>query len=210
MILDIHTHQIPPRPRAIVSVSAGELLPMEGQYYSVGIHPWHTMEAPPASVIESLRKEAALPCVAAIGECGYDALKGGPAFRQLQVLKMQVELSEELRKPLILHDVKAHDIILGCHRDLSPSMPWAIHGFRGKPELARMFARKGMYLSFSDKFNSAALAMMLEEYPDRILAETDESPLSIEKIVETLSASAGRDLTPLLEKNAASFFRFCV
>ena len=41
-ILDIHTHRPAPQPEALVCVSPADFNPVEGQFYSVGIHPWET------------------------------------------------------------------------------------------------------------------------------------------------------------------------
>lgn len=197
-LLDIHTHHPAPQPEAIISIPAGEFSPAEDQFYSVGIHPWDTMAAPTEEFWKALETAASRPDVLAIGECGVDTLKGGPMFRQLQVLKRQIELSERLGKPLIIHDVKAHDVITGLRRDLMPTQPWVIHGFRGKPTVAKMLTDAGMYLSFGEKFNAESL----QQTPaDRILAETDESSLSITEIITVLSTAAGRDLTEEIASN---------
>lgn len=166
---------------------------MPDQKYSVGIHPWSTIEAPSSELWSELERICALPMVVAIGEAGIDAAKGGPMFRQLQVLKRVVELSESLGKPLVLHDVKAHDIIIGVRRDLNATQPWIIHGFRGKPTVAKMLLDAGLYLSFGEKFNPDSLAATPL---DRLLAETDDSPLTIQEVIAALSASLGQDLTP--------------
>lgn len=208
MILDIHTHRAAPYPEGIVSLLScnPDLIP--GQLYSIGIHPWSTgseaagsedstgYNTPPT--LEQLRKLASDPSVVAIGECGVDILKGGPMFRQLQLFKAQVEISESVRKPLIIHSVKASDVMLGLKRDLNPSQLWIIHGFRGKPQLASQLLNAGFYLSFGEKFNPETISMMPR---DKILAETDESLLDIRQIISNLSEAAGADLTPGIERN---------
>lgn len=209
-ILDCHTHHPAPQPQGIISLTptdyaelkaAGGLLPE--QAYSVGIHPWTTLDSPSPEVWEALESAAADPQVVAIGEAGVDLLKGGPMFRQLQVLKRQIELSESCAKPLILHDVKAHDILVGLKRDLLPAQPWIIHGFRGKPSVATMFLNAGMYLSFGEKFNPDSLTVVPA---DRLLAETDESSLSIEEIIAALSAATKRNLSTEIEANTSAVF----
>ena len=114
------------------------------------------------------------------------------------MFKRHVELSESLRKPLVIHDVKGHDIIAGARRDLAPTQPWVIHGFRRKPEVAEMLLRAGCYLSFGEQFNADTLRATPE---DRILAETDESPLDITEVIASLSAAYGKDLTPTIAEN---------
>lgn len=204
-MLDIHTHHPAPQPSGVISLRIGvdpvdALLP--GQAYSAGIHPWDSLNPPTPEILDILRETVARPEIVAVGECGVDTVSGGPMFRQLQLFRTHVEVSEEYRKPLVIHDVKAHDVVIGLRRDLQPSMPWVIHGFRGKPQVAEMLLRAGCYLSFGERFNADTLRMMPA---DRILAETDESQLSIEEIIRRLSDAAGHDMIALIESNTAVF-----
>lgn len=187
--VDIHTHKDAPQPDAVISLSLPEqlgLLPWTQdeatgfvQLYSVGIHPWDAAKFN-AEVASTLEKAAGLPYVVAIGECGIDLVhKEVPLFRQMEVFKFQIEMSERVKKPLIIHDVKAHDIIIGLRRDMKPSQPWIIHGFRGKPSVAQMLLKAGCLLSFGEKFNPDTVRLI---EPDKILTETDCSPLSIHDI----------------------------
>lgn len=198
MLIDCHTHKFAPYPEGIISLSTFDQPIEEGQLYSAGIHPWDTAEPVTEETWTLLETLAENPAVAMIGECGVDLLKGGAMYRQLQVLKRQVDISERVGKPLLLHCVKAADIILGLKRDLKPSQPWIIHGFRGKPAQARQLTDKGIYLSFGEKFNAETVMQMP---PGLMLAETDESVLSIEEIVGALSEAADRDLAATLAAN---------
>lgn len=212
-VLDIHTHHPAPAPEAVVVLSATDLavsypspedVPLlPEQAYSVGIHPWSLqLQAPSQAAIEMLEHLAERENVVAIGETGLDALRPAPMFRQLQVFHRHIELSERLHKPLIIHDVKAHQEIIELYREYRPAMHWAIHGFHGKPTVADMFTRLGIYLSFGENFNADTLAAMP---PELLLAETDESSLSIGEIIGRLSAAAGIDMQPLVAANARTF-----
>ena len=200
--LDIHTHHDPPQPGAVVAVSPGDFNPIDGQYYSVGIHPWDTTANIPESSWEELRNAAENPAVKALGEAGLDKINGGLFFRQMIVFKRQIDISEQLNKPLIIHDVKAHDVIVGLKRDLNPTQKWAIHGFRGKPTVAKMMTDAGIYLSFGEKFNPETPLSVPENF---ILAETDDSPLTIEEVISNLSSNMGRDVTTLIAANTINF-----
>ena len=200
--LDIHTHHPAPQPEAIVSVTAKEFLPLESQHYSLGIHPWETGKEPSPEEWAEFKQMAALPNIAAIGECGIDKLRGGLLFRQMIIFKRQIDLSEELAKPLIIHDVKAHDIIVGLKKDLNPTQKWLVHGFRYKPTVGRMMTEAGIYLSFGEIFNEETLKSVPREM---ILAETDESLLPIEEIIANLSRVYGEDLTETILFNTREF-----
>ena len=201
-ILDIHTHRHAPQPDAVVCVSPENFNPIDNQLYSVGIHPWLTAEGIPDELWDALEEAAKHPQVVAIGECGIDLVKGGPLYKQMLVMKRQVELSERIGKPLIIHCVHAHDIVIGLKKDLKPTQKWLVHGFRGKPTVAAMFCKAGIALSFGDKYNDSSV----KDVPEGMLfAETDESEVSIEEIITRLSVLAGRDLTPEIARDSALF-----
>lgn len=200
MILDIHTHHPAPCAQAVVNASADSFSPVPQQLYSLGIHPWHTspdLITLPADFIAL----AASPQVVTIGECGIDTMRGAPMWVQLKLFKAQALLAEELDKPLIVHDVKAHEIIVGMRKELHARSPWIIHGFRGKPQVAQMLLRAGCKLSFGERFN----ADTLREVPtDAIFAETDESQLPIRAIIEAMSQVRGEDMLPAIAANTAT------
>lgn len=201
-ILDIHTHHTPPLPEAVVSVSADEFDPIEGQLYSVGIHPWLTLEDIAAESWQRLEEAAANSQVVAIGECGIDLIKGGPLYRQMQVFRRQVSLSEKLGKPLVVHCVHAHDIVIGMKKDIVPVQKWLVHGFRGKPTVAEMFIKAGIGLSFGKNYNERSV----KEVPlDMLYAETDEADITISEVITGLSALTGQDLTDRIITNSGIF-----
>ena len=205
MILDIHTHHPAPQPCGVIAVNPSEFQPIPDQFYSIGIHPWDIGGEINEDTWESLEKYASDPQVVAIGECGIDLLKGGHLFKQMQVFKRQIDLSEKIHKPLIIHDVRAHDVIVGLKRDLKPTQQWMVHGFRGKPTVAKMLNDAGIWLSFGEKFNPLSLQAVPVEM---ILAETDESEMSIFEIIKTLSAVKGTDLTQDIARNVGRFINF--
>lgn len=201
-ILDIHTHHSAPQPDAVVSVSADMFNPIEGQLYSVGIHPWLTCGEIPDELWEKLEEAARHPQVVAIGECGIDLVKGGPLYKQMLVMKRQIELSEEVGKPLVIHCVHAHDIVIGLKKDLKPTQNWLVHGFRGKPTIARMFTDVGIWLSFGATFNDKSVGIVPS---GMLLAETDESEVSIEDVITKLSVLSGRDVKSEIEQDSLVF-----
>ena len=80
--------------------------------------------------------------------------------------------------------------------------PWLVHGFRGKPTIAKMLTDTGIWLSFNDKFND----MSVTETPIQfMLAETDESETPIADIITKLSSLKGEDLTATISENVARF-----
>lgn len=169
-ITDVHTH-VARTPHAIISVGPDDERP-GGYYYSVGIHPWDTaadsaeLERRLDAVREAVRDEAVL----AVGECGIDRLRGGDAATQRRLFEAQARIAEECGKPLIIHVVRAIDDIIAIRRRLRPTVPWIIHGFRGKPEQARQLTALGFHLSAGPRTPAATLAAIP---PDRLLRESD-------------------------------------
>lgn len=184
--LDIHTHHPAPQPYGVVSATLEDFNPVEGQRYSLGVHPWTVKAVPDRAFWEEFERKASHPSVVAIGECGIDRIKGAPLFIQMIVFKQQILISEKLGKPMVIHDVKAHDQILGMRKDGDLRQNWVIHGFRGKPTIGKMYTDAGIYLSFGEKYNPETLKSMPRGL---ILSETDESSLTIQEVISNLSAT---------------------
>lgn len=184
MIKDIHTHR-PDAREAVISVNPWEFNPVEGLYYSVGIHPWQAARAAEAD-FDRLAECATSGNVLMIGECGIDKLRGGDLPMQMSVFERHIALSEQVCKPLVLHCVRASNELCRLRRVLRPRMPWVVHGFRGNAHVAGQLLDAGFYLSYGERFNPEALAITPA---DRLLAETDESLLPIDEIHRRLAAS---------------------
>lgn len=211
--LDIHTHRQPSHPRdAIVNCYPETFAPQAEGNYSVGIHPWQAGQIAGDDGLhvaaERLRSLLRHPQVLAVGEAGIDKLTDAPVEWQLRLFEQQARLAEEAGKPLIIHLVKAAEELLRLKRTLHPSVPWIIHGFRGKEELAREYLRHGFCLSFGEKYQEAALRTVPE---DRLFIETDESTVPVRELYvraarvrgvspETLEESVRRNVRNLFFK----------
>ena len=194
MFPDLHTHRTDARPgEAVVclppDVHPDTFSPQEGFSYSAGWHP----QSMPDNLLEgrsALLRLLALPSVTAIGECGIDrTVASSPLERQQEAFLMQIELSERLQKPLILHVVRAFDLLLGVHKLVRPRMPWIVHGFRGKPATAVQLIEAGMYVSFGAHFNEKSVVACPTE---RLFVETDaNSEISLSGLYRDLAALKG-------------------
>jgi TatD DNase family protein len=124
-------------------------------------------------------------------------------FQQITVLKRQIEISERVGLPMVMHDVKAHDILVGMRRDLKPTQQWAIHGFRLKASVAEMLLRAGFWLSVGPEFNPDALKVIPRE---RLLTETDDFSVNIEDVVTRIANALGdEELRNKISENSAEF-----
>lgn len=171
---DIHTHDLDAGPDAVICIDPTERpIPAvrADRFYSVGIHPWRADIAAPSDWAE-LERLAALPNVVAIGEAGLDALRGPEREVQMPVFLKQARLAEKLGKPLIIHAVKSNAELISLIRSERPSVPWIIHGFRGKPQLARQLTGCGFHLSLGKRFNPSVPA----EIPPSLLHRESDTP----------------------------------
>lgn len=146
-------------------------------WFSCGVHPWYSEDAEPQ--LKFLKEIAGDPRIVAIGEAGLDKLKGPDLKTQQTIFEQQVQLSEQLQKPLIIHCVKAWEELLHIKKLYKPRQPWIIHGYKGKVELAKQLLSHGFLFSINERFNDDAI----REIPlDRLFCETDISETSIEDI----------------------------
>ena len=142
-LFDIHTHQIlledndDPYHSCILDVYPLEFEVAKGTYerhsFSCGIHPWYSEDSD--AQMKYLTEIAADSRIIAIGETGLDKIKGPSLSVQTPVFKRHIELSEQLKKPLIIHAVKAWEQLFHIRKETNPTQPWIIHGFRGNPQV---------------------------------------------------------------------------
>lgn len=176
---------------------------------TVGIHPWLTASATPAD-LDTLRRAASDPAVAAIGEIGLDRLRGAAMPLQEELLEAQLRIASKAGKPVVLHIVRAFDRLEAVRKRLGPAMPEAaIHAFRGNAALARQLTAAGLLLSIGPKFNVEAVRTI----PDtRLLIETDtETGLPESNPGEVLQAVAearGDEAEALASTVNANFMHF--
>jgi TatD DNase family protein len=165
------------------------------QACSFGIHPWYLNEGNFSHLITRVSTMTCHSNMIAIGETGFDKLRGPSMELQHNAFEAHITISETSRKPVIIHCVKAWDELLEVHKTSRPEMPWLIHGFRGSKELGAQLVSKGMYLSFWFGFIiRPESALLLKSLPsDRIFFETDGSDIDIKEIYR--KAATDMDLT---------------
>ena len=107
-----------------------------------------------------------------------------------------MEFAEKYELPLIIHCVKAMDELLALRKERAPKQPWIWHGFRGKPDQAKLLLQIGFYLSFGMHYSSEAMNVV----PDsRLFLETDDSLLDIEDILCQAARVRGVEVEALRE-----------
>jgi len=210
--IDFHTHHAEGSHDtvAVRNLMAGEEVPHDfppNTTFSAGIHPWYLTAELLDEMKTGLILTLAHPHVIAVGEAGFDQLRGPSHAVQLSAFYFQAELAEELRKPFIIHCVKAWDSLLKARKELNPEMNWVIHGFRGNPKLALSLVEAGFWFSLGIKGLTEEVLNVIPA--GKLLLETDDSKENIRGVYKGYSAitrTGDREVTGKIRNNFNSLF----
>lgn len=210
--IDIHNHGGKPQKgrfcvENLMAHETGVPDSEDGLAYTYGIHPWHLTKESFKEQIEKVRINSGHANVIAIGEAGFDRLRGPDTEFQKQAFEEQILIAGERSKPIFIHCVRAWDELLASQKRMKPSKPWLVHGFRGKKELAMQLISKGMYISFWFEFimRSESSDLVRNLPADRIFLETDGSGTDIRKIYEKVAVDLKIDTGKLKEQIFSNF-----
>lgn len=197
---DFHTHH-EGRPYSICQ--AGKNTIETETHLSLGIHPWEVVLNWEKDFEKIKQKSVQNLRVLALGESGFDRLKGPQISLQKEAFFAQANLATRLEIPLILHCVKAHDLLLEYLKSEKnpPNMIW--HGWNQKPELASQLLPFPIYFSFGKQVlhPESNSAKWLTICPiNRVFFETDDSELKIESIYQSASLSLQLPVARLAEQ----------
>ncbi|HBG40865.1 MAG TPA: hypothetical protein DDZ96_13470 [Porphyromonadaceae bacterium] len=212
ILYDVHTHQIiledsdDPYHSCILDVYPLQFEVAKESYtrhsFSCGIHPWYSEDSD--QQMAYLTEIAPDPRIVAIGETGLDKLKGPSFDVQIPVFKRHIVLSEKLRKPVIIHCVKAWEELIRVKRETVPSQPWIIHGYRGKPELTKRLVKEGFLFSVGDTINAASMPLIPIH---SLFCETDEDEMNIRDVYIQAAESLQMDVETFSEHIARNVHR---
>lgn len=195
LYIDFHTHHLPTENGVVAVVDGRD---------TWGIHPWQVGQSPLPKDLEEA-SEVDWETLLAVGECGLDALRGASMERQEEVFLQHIALSERLGKPLIVHCVKAIDRLLRLRREQKPTMPWMLHGFRGKPQQLRSLLDAGFYIGFGFRHNAESLRLCPAE---RLLLESDDQPQSITLLYRKVAEERGIEVADLCDEMGKNYRKF--
>ncbi|MFN8349534.1 MAG: TatD family hydrolase [Spirosomataceae bacterium] len=190
--LNFHTHifPFPSEERGIYNLPVQEI-PQWGtsrrNWVSVGIHPWYVDTENWQEELERIEKIATRENVKAIGECGLDRLIPLPIDQQLMVFEAQVAIAERIRKPVIIHCVRAFNELLAWKNRYKPKVPLIVHGFNNKWETAQQLLKHDFYFSLGTSLLQADsnAAKILPNLPvSRLFLENDDRPIPVQKVYE--------------------------
>jgi TatD DNase family protein len=194
-----------------------------GVWAALGIHP-HQAADPDASRLDELRELLTDERAVAVGETGLDFYRDyAPRDRQRDLFVHQLELADELGKPVVVHTRAADEETAIALEAFAGTV--VLHCF-SSPELLPLALERGYYVSFAGNVTypkAEELREAAREVPaDRLLAETDSpyqspqprrgrpnEPANVVHTVAALAEARGEDVTVLsaqLDANAAAAF----
>ncbi len=141
-------------------------------YAAVGIHP-ENIGGGTVNEIKTLAKHK--KCVA-IGEIGLDYYwVSDNKEQQKELFSQQLDLANEINKPVIVHDRDAHSDTLELLKKHRPK--GVVHSFSGSSEMAKEILKLGMYIGIGGVItfkNAKKLPEVVKMLPEnRFLLETD-------------------------------------
>ncbi|MBR2770905.1 MAG: TatD family hydrolase [Bacteroidales bacterium] len=210
--INIHTHTAKSDDNLIqiVNLNLNRPCPEQG-HYSYGIHPW-TLDKADFQVNEALNKlkeDLQRPQVIALGEAGLDKFHAD-FDQQIKVFERQIVLSENLKKPMILHVVKSNNEIIALRKKHKAKQPWIVHGFNGTAQDAAQLTQHGIFLSVGesllhpDRKIYKSLKFIDLDY---LFIETDMAEIGIETIYEAAANLLEMDIVSLQKQIFANFAR---
>lgn len=152
----------------------------ENIYATAGIHP-HDAGSVENNYIEKLRKLLENYKIVAVGEMGLDYFRNiSNPDEQKQVFKKQLNLAQEINKPIVFHNRDADKDTIKILSDFS-KVNGVAHCFSSSYDTAIKLIEMGFYISFSGNltFKNSHLPEVAKKLPlDRLLVETDSPFLS--------------------------------
>lgn len=171
-----------------------------------GLHPWHVAKENPGWE-EKLRGFLSAFPASLVGETGLDGFR--PDFDgQLKSFERQIELAAELKRPLIVHAVKA----FSRFGELWKKLPdrFMFHSFNAGVGQLREILRYGGYVSFGASIlkNRDCERIVAAVPGDRLLFESDgpyqprekggtSSPFFIPELLSVFAGIRGEDVEEL-------------
>jgi len=192
---DFHHHK-KNNPYGVYSIDFGAIPP--DSPYSIGIHPKDIIVGSLEEQLNWLKANITQNCLA-IGECGLDSIVPVPQNIQEQVFQRQIMISNEVRKPLIIHCVRKFYEVISFKKKAEQAV--IIHGFNKKQRIAEDLLKNNFYLSFGKAvLYHLSLQDIVKNTPlNRLFLETDNEYFNIEELYSKVSELKGISLDKLNE-----------
>lgn len=153
----------------------------DGVYFAIGISPSEADNIP-KNWDTQVYERARLQKVIAVGETGLDYYKKfGDKHTQIELFISQIKISNEIKKPLIIHNREAGADIIDILKNKKPTQPIVYHCYSGGLSFATQSFKEfeNLFVSFSGNITYKGQKELYESVKnipiDRIVIES-ESP----------------------------------
>mgnify|MGYP000060584584 CR=1 FL=1 len=187
--VNIHTHLIDGNPNNLSITdwyTANEAQRKNMHFFSAGIHPWFIDVIHVEKQFQELMEQALKVNCKAIGECGLDKLKGPDLSFQILLFEKQINLAIQLKLPVMVHCVKAFDVLSTIIKKYQNQTIFIIHGFNQNEQIAAQMLKLGACLSFGKALlnvKNEKLKRIFEQTPDeQLFVENDDASCPIVEI----------------------------
>ncbi|MCX6219588.1 MAG: TatD family hydrolase [Bacteroidia bacterium] len=183
--INFHTHKLSTQDGVITVYN--QLLHEDAgipkQLYSAGLHPWHADKLSAAELSRILDLHGSSSNLVALGETGLDKVCKIPIQLQQDIFELQLNKAVILRKPVIIHCVKAWEEMLEITRHYH--IPMILHGYNGSDQLTANLVKRGFFFSIGPMIlnPNSKIGHAIQFIPlSSVLCETDESDQSIQSV----------------------------
>lgn len=215
--INVHTHQYLKEPKILQIVNLfpnqlNEIAKKENLFYSIGIHPWYINENSFKKDLQIIEKNSKNEKILALGEIGLDLKTKISLGIQKEIFLKQHTVAEKVKKPVILHCVKAFNELFKLKKEIKPSIPWIIHGYNSNSQIANELIKNEIYISlgYNVLVDNSNAQKVLSKIPDDLLfIETDEHEIRIEEIYRKICEVKGieiYELRNIIERNFTNVF----
>jgi TatD DNase family protein len=215
MYLNIHTHTYQNNAQNLcilnVILKKSGATEYPNKPFSVGLHPWYLdwyAHGQPLQDIFPVNN----PNFIAIGECGLDWHCKTPRDLQYDLFKQQIQLAKTLKKPLIIHCVKAHNDLISVLKKEKWNNPTLIHGFNNNIKLLKDYLKANFFVSLGAALlNPGSNAhKLIREIPlNKLFFETDAiNDVAIERIYQKASEVLNLPVNILIDQTKENYTRF--
>lgn len=175
---DFHHHDFN-KKNGIYNLKLNEIPP--ANYFSAGIHPQDISDRCEEDFLW-LKTIVKLENCVAIGECGLDGLIEIDENLQHEIFQKQIELANEIRKPIIIHSVKRFSQLIQFKK--KSKVPMIVHGFNKRKTIGDEMLKNEFCLSFGKSaLYNVNLQDFLKEIPiDQLFLETDSADFEIKDL----------------------------
>lgn len=175
---DFHHHDFN-KKNGIYNLKLNEIPP--ANYFSAGIHPQDISDRFEEDFLW-LKTIVKLENCVAIGECGLDGLIEIDENLQHEIFQKQIELANEIRKPIIIHCVKRFSQLIQFKK--KAKVPMIVHGFNKRKTVGEDLLKHQFCLSFGKSaLYNVNLQDFLKEIPiDQLFLETDSADFEIKDL----------------------------